>query len=205
MARISMLDGYGDLVGAAYGAAMSGAVAALQFAAGAVRARVSAERSIEVLSLLAGPMGFTVNFLTSTDEAKKAVLSGLKTIDSIIQRLNSSSREEVLNGTMDPAKWIASAKTVAEGISEQLKVLRESSTAANLSAQISLAIDDFKKLGAKLPDALPWLPWVIGGAVLIYVGPALLNFAAAGRRGRVSMYTGRSRPKLAGYRRKRRR
>lgn len=73
---------------------------------------------------------------------REGVSSSLPTLDNIIARLDGSSRNEVLAGTLPLYKWISSAQTVSDGIVAKYKILQDGSFANLVSQQMNQAIDE---------------------------------------------------------------
>jgi len=185
---------------------MDSAVGAMNGAADSLRKRVALESAREVLLKLAGPAGWFTMAFTSTDDARAAALSGLKTIQNIIDRLNGPSRQAVLNGAEAPEKWLAASKTVLEGIQDQAKILGDSSLATFAGEQYAATKQAFADFLARAGQTLKetWdiakyaLPIGIGVAAVaaLFILPKVFALTPAGRIARAA---------VGGYSKKRRR
>jgi len=180
----SVYPGYGaagavpsTAIGQQLATTMDNVIGALKRSVTVIRVRVAGERSLEILSLLLGPIGWTGMLFTSTSEAKAAVLSGLTTIENIIKRLDGPSRQEVLAGTEAPEKWLAAAQEVSDGVSALAKIYKDDLTVSLLTTQMGQAAQDLKALGISVGSQLSiWVPIAIGVGVIaaIFILPRLL-------------------------------
>lgn len=165
---------------------MDNTIDVLRRSAASLKTRISMESSAEKLSALLGPLAWlTVNATTSSGDAKAAALSAMNTLNNIITRLATTSRDEVLAGTLPTEKWIASAEEVANGITAQAKIYNDEAIISVVTRQIEQAIKDFRALGANagnfLDDILRFVTankwwFVAGGGVLglLLIAPNLL-------------------------------
>jgi hypothetical protein len=153
-------------------AAMSSAISALRGTITKYKARIAGETALERLAMLFGPLGLAVQVFTSTDDAKRDLLGALNgTMTNIINRLDTSSRAEVLAGTLKPEKWVAAAKVVADGLTGIAKIYGDSTTLALLEATWV----DFEKRTKVCTAGLlecflgPW-KWVVVPTAAVLVG-----------------------------------
>lgn len=88
---------------------------------------------------LLGPISapfLSVQRYSTPDETRRAVSSGLATIENIINtRIALTSRTAVLNGTLSPKKWMASMEELVKGVEAQAEYLQEGSLVNLVSSQ----------------------------------------------------------------------
>lgn len=170
---------------------MDSAVGAMRSSIQNLESNIVREARNELLLTLAGGAGLFAKMFTSTDDARLAALSGLKTIKNIVDRLDGPSRQEVLAGTMAPEKWLGSSKVVLEGVKDQADILKDSSLASFAMGQYEATVQAFKdfmaRAGKKFEEVFDIakyvVPITIGVGVLaaLFILPKVFRLTPAGR------------------------
>jgi hypothetical protein len=169
---------------------MDNAVLSMRGAVSALENKIAQEARMDILLSLAGAWLASALF-TSTDEARAGALSGLKTIKTIVARLDGPARQEVLAGTMAPEKWLGSSKVVLQGVKDQANILKDSSLASFAMEQYAATVQALKnfmeKAGRKFEEAFSFakyaVPVAIGVAAIaaFFIVPKILRATPIGR------------------------
>jgi len=132
--------------------AMDGTIKALQAAVEAGRKAVASTTSTSTILGVASifpPAILLAPFSTSSD-AQDSVLGGLDQMNGLIQHDLIDQQADVLNGSLDPAKWQAAANEIKTGIGKILDGLQEGSASAilasNFGDQMASFADALKKV-----------------------------------------------------------
>lgn len=131
---------------------MDRTVATMRQAVSDLRSRVQSDDNMDRLLALAGPTGWFASLFTSTSDARSAVLSSMATMDNIINRLDTSSRYEVLAGTEAPEKWLAGADPVVKGVNDIANIYTDNTTITLVAEAVAHAASDFEALVVKMAD-----------------------------------------------------
>ena len=179
----------GDAELAALDVAMRGTLQALHTSIATLRQKIEGMSDFDYETLYL-PWKSTLNFLfRPSEETRAGVLSGLRTMDSIVARMDGT-RMDVLAGLEAPEKWQAAASTVARGIEAQAAILNDDTGVrllipafAELQDTTARWRDAAVALGRKianfsLVDSMPWWGWVAGGVVSLGVVGYFLSAVA---------------------------
>lgn len=190
-----------DLVEAA-NAAMDESVSALRWAITKIKLKLAVQIPSKLTLLAISPIGWVGSLFSNSEDMRNAAYSALNTYTNIVDRLDTSSRTDVLSGEESIDKWQAGADEVLKGISGLAKDLSEESTWQQTAATVSDSWERFKQraeeLGAQLPDIdrLSWaIPVALASVAAILIIPQVAPF----------LRFLRPKKRYSGYRRRKRR
>ncbi len=136
------------------GAEMTKVVTTVRSRISDLRNRITNERALDKLMRFAGPLGWVSTFFTSTEDARNGALSALNTLQNGVNRLDSTSRMDVLEGRTEPRKWLAAMEELTRGVAAQARDLGDATTAAVLTAQYRDTERRFNEVLAKVTSTI---------------------------------------------------